>query len=81
MLNLKQFGFQKSLSTEHAIAQLADQVHELFKNENYRLGVFINLSKVFDTVDHAILLKKVENYGINSGSLTWFRCYLTNRKQ
>ena len=78
---MKQFGFQKSHFTEHAIAQLADQVHELFKNNNYRLGVFINLSKVLDTVDHAILLKKVENYGIISRSLIWFRCYFTNRKQ
>ena len=60
----KQFDFQKGQSTEHAIAQLADQIHESFENDNYTLGVFIDLSKAFDTIDHAMLLKKLENYGI-----------------
>ena len=40
ILYSKQFGFQKGHSTEHAIAQLADQIHELFENDNYTLGVF-----------------------------------------
>ena len=77
----KQFGFQKDHSTEHAIAQLADQIHESFENYNYRLVIFIDLSKIFDTIDHAMLLKKVENYGIKGTNLPWFRSYLTNRKQ
>ena len=44
ILNSKHFGFQKGHSTEHAIAQLVDQTHELFENGNYTLGVFIDLS-------------------------------------
>ena len=64
ILYSKQFGFQKGHSTEHAIAQLADQIHESSENDNYTLGVVIDLSKAFDTIDHAILLKKLENYGI-----------------
>ena len=55
---LKQFCFQKGHSTEHTIAQLADQIHESFENDNYTLGVFTDLSKAFDTIGHAILLKK-----------------------
>ena len=51
ILYLKQLGFQKGHSTEHAIAQLADQIHELFENDNHTLGVFIDLSKAFDTTD------------------------------
>ena len=62
ILYSKQFGSQKDHSTEHAIAQLADQIHESFENDSYTLGVFIDLSKVFDTIDHAILFKKLENY-------------------
>ena len=61
ILYSKQLDFQKGHSTEHAIAQLADQIYESFENDNYTLGVFINFSKAFDTIDHAILLKKLEN--------------------
>ena len=63
ILYSKQFDFQKGHSTEH-IAQLADQIHESFENNNYTLGVFIDFSKAFDTIDHAILFRKLENYGI-----------------
>ena len=81
ILTSKHFGFQKGQSTEHAIAQLVDQTHELFENGNYTLGVFIDLSKAFDTIDHGILFKKLANYVIQGTNLAWFRSYLTNRKQ
>ena len=55
--------------------------HESFKNGNYTFRAFIDLSKVFDTIDHAISLKKLENYGIMVTNLAWFRSYLTNKKQ
>ena len=74
-------ALEKGHSTEHAIAQLVDQIYESFKNENYTVGIFIDLSKAFDTVDHTILLKKLEIYGITGANLAWFRSYLTNRKQ
>ena len=51
-------------------------------NENKRtLGIFIDSSKTFDTVDHDILLKKIDMYGIKEKNLKWFHSYLTNRKQ
>ena len=81
ILYSKQFGFQKGHSTELTIAQLADQIHESFENHNYTLGVFIDLSKAFDTIGHTILLEKLENYGFKAANLAWFRSYLTNRKQ
>ena len=74
-------GFQKGHSTEHAIAQLVDQIHESFENDNYTVGIFVDLSKAFDTADHTILFKKLEIYGITGANLAWFRSYLTNRKQ
>ena len=61
LLNSKQFGFQKGHSTDHAIVHLVDQIYESFENDNYILGVFIDLFKVFDTADHSVLLKKTGN--------------------
>ena len=52
-----------------------------FEKNKYTLGVFIDLSKAFDTVDHKILLSKLEIYGIKGNIFKWFESYLTNRKQ
>ena len=81
MLYPKQFGFQKSHATEHAIIQLIDQINSSFEKNNFTLGVFIDLSKAFDTVEHHILISKLENYGVNGNNLLWFQSYLKNRKQ
>ena len=74
----KQFGFQTGHSTEHAIAQLADQNCEAFEKSEYILGVFIDLSKAFDTVDHSILLRKLKLYGITDRNHAWIKRYLSN---
>ena len=77
----KQFGFQKGHSTDRALLQLVDQIYESFERNEYTIRVFIDLSKAFDTVDHNILLKKLEIYGISDPHLQLFRNYLSNRKQ
>ena len=77
----KQFGFQKEHSTEHAILQLTNQILQSFNQDEFTIGVFIDLSKAFDTVDHNILLKKLSFYGVRNANLNWFRSYLSNRKQ
>ena len=79
LLYSKQFGFQTGLSTEHAIVKLVDQIYKSFEKDHYIPGFFIDLSKGFDTVDHTILIKKLEMYGIKGINLAWFRSYLTNR--
>ena len=68
LLHDKQFGFQANNSTEHAVIHTRE-ICKSFEKGEYTLGVFIDLSKAFDTVDHRILLKKFEYYGLNGTSL------------
>ena len=63
ILHKKQFGFQKGHSTEHAIIQLIDQINNSFEKNHFTLGIFIDLSKAFDTVDHSILIKNKTLWG------------------
>ena len=77
----KQFEFQKGHSAAHAIIQLIDQINNNFESNEFTIGVFIDLAKAFDTVDHRILLKKLIHYGVNGNNIRWFESYLTNRKQ
>ena len=77
----KQSGFQTDHSTDHAIVQLVDQIYKTFEKNKYTLGVFIDMSKAFDTVDHSILLRKLELYRITDRNYTWIKSYLSNRLQ
>ena len=77
----KQFGFQKNHSTDYPVATLADEILKGFDSNLYTLGVFIDLSKDFDTVNHEILLDKMSLHGIKGVNLNWFRSYLVKRKQ
>ena len=81
LLYQKQFGFQGGHSTEHAVVNLVDEILKGFDQNKFTLGVFIDLSKAFDTVDHKILIRKLELYGIRNNNLKWFKNYLTGRKQ
>ena len=69
LLYEKQFGFQRNNSTEHAILPLTRDIRGSFEKGEYTLGVFIDLSKAFDTVDHQILIKKLQYYGIDGTAL------------
>ena len=69
ILYQKQFGFQNAHSTEHAILQLVNQITEAFSQGKYTLGMFLDLSKAFDTVNHNILLEKLKAHGIQSENL------------
>ena len=55
----RQFVFQTGHSTEHVLLELVDQISNTFNDKTYLLGIFINLSKTFNTVDHRILVQKL----------------------
>ena len=76
-----QFGFQKGKSTHMAIITQLDRMTEALDNGDYVVGVFLDFSKAFDTVDHAILLDKMSIYGVRTIALQWFNDYLTGRSQ
>ena len=75
-----QFGFRKGHSTAQAIAELTDTLRKAIDNNLYTCGIFLDFSKAFDTVNHEILLKKLESYGVRGLPLRWFNSYLRNRK-
>ena len=75
-----QFGFRSDDSTNNALLELIDQFCECFDEKKYFQGIFIDLSKVFDTVNHKILINKLENCRIYGKTLLWFKSYLSNRK-
>ena len=77
----KQFGFRKNNSTTFALIEITEKIKETIDNHKYGCGIFIDLRKAFDTVNHSILLKKLEHYGIRGSTYKWFESYLTNRKQ
>ena len=76
-----QFGFQKKNSTAHSLIEITEKFKESIDNGKYGCGIFIDLKKAFDTVNHNILLTKLEHYGVRGSILKWFESYLTNRKQ
>jgi retron-type reverse transcriptase len=81
LLHENQFGFRPGLSTEMAILQVYNNIISALDSRKHTVGVFLDLSKAFDTINHDILLSKLAHYGIRGIALEWFRSYLNDRFQ
>lgn len=77
----KQFGFREKHSTFMAILKIIDKISDEIDKKKLSLGIFIDLSKAFDTINHQIMLNKLHHYGIRGIAHNWLASYLSNRKQ
>ena len=76
-----QYGFRAGHSTAMAILDMVERVRAAWADKDCAIGVFIDLKKAFDTVDHDILLQKMEHYGIRGQALKLLASYLKERTQ
>ena len=81
LLLCHQFGFQNGYSVNHALTSLTELIRKALDEDKLACGVSIDLQKVFDTVDHNILLSKLYHYGLKGTPHQWFKSYVTGRQQ
>ena len=75
------YGFREDSSTSSAILDLVEEISSSIDGGEYTLGVFIDLKKAFDTIDHNILLNKLNYYGVRGITNEWVGSYLSDRQQ
>ena len=76
-----QFGFRQFHLAYMALMTLMNKIKKFLDRNEYVIGIFLDFSQAFDTVDHDILLQKLSMYGVRGNALSWFQSYLDNRKQ
>ena len=81
ILNEAQFGFRAKYNTTHALMKLMTGISDSIDQKKSTIGIFIDLKKAFDTVNHKILREKLDKYGIRGVANSWIKSYLDNRKQ
>ena len=76
-----QFGFRKKHSTNHALVEITETIRKALDEKKFACGVFVDFQKAFDTVNHDILVSKLDHYGVRETENNWFKSYLTGRSQ
>ena len=76
-----QFGFRRLHSSYMALMIMVNEITRSLDNVEHVVGIFLDFSKAFDTVNHTVLLKKLYHYGIRENALEWFESYLSGRQQ
>ncbi|KAL1463833.1 hypothetical protein WDU94_015538 [Cyamophila willieti] len=77
----QQFGFRHGRSTSDAVAHFIQKLDIILASGQQAIGIFCDLTKAFDCVDHALLLSKLPTFGIRGTALLWIQSYLSNRQQ
>ena len=75
------FGFRKYYSTIFGLIDVADNIYDHLDEGNSIIGIYLDLQKAFDTINHQILLHKLTYYGVRGTVLEWFKSYLNYRNQ
>ena len=75
-----QYGFRTGHSCQDAVAELIGEITRNMDEGLYTIGVFLDLSKAFDTLEHGVLLEKLSIYGIRGIALKWYQSYLEERQ-
>ena len=78
-LFVSQYGFRKKHACDHAVGELISAIAKGFEEGKQTAGVFLDLSKAFDTLNHSSVLLKLDRYGLRGPCLKWFESYLSNR--
>lgn len=81
ILNNSQYGFIRGKGTPDAITNFVTHVYQCFEKKMYVMGIFFDMSKAFDMVNHKLLIKKLNEYGIRGNVQKWLKSYLEERKQ
>jgi hypothetical protein len=79
ILTETQNGFRKGKCMETAVQSFIEIIQEALDKRVHSIGIFIDLTKAYDTLNHKVLLEKLSSYGIGGITNLWFKSYLTNR--
>ena len=75
------YGFRQNFSTTHTLINLTENLRQALEERKIDCGIFVDLQKAFDTVEHEIFLSKLDHYSVRGLTNNWFKSYLTDRKQ